>query len=307
MAAERGTGGNTGGIGLGGILVIVGIIQLIQGQIILGVVLIVLGCLVVFFGLACWGYDPQRAGAGPVEALREVPHRVVAATSDRGALEGGPEARGVRQVGLGVDAGVRLPHREERVRLLRRQPLARVFEPFFTTKEPGKGTGLGLSTVYGIVQQSGGHVTVDSAPGRGSTFTVYLPKVESEAMALLARVVEAGDAHARGSDRQVVDQATLLYAQALVDNEDLFPSRVQRDPDTGVIELVDARRINISLQEAAGIDFELDGILRTRAGDFYPSVAATYTYRFEQQLKEDAPVVSSLATYNSSGWAPRRS
>ena len=53
---------------------------------------------------------------------------------------------------------------------------ARIFEPFFTTKEPGKGTGLGLSTVYGIVQQSGGHVTVDSATGRGATFAVYLPR-----------------------------------------------------------------------------------------------------------------------------------
>jgi PAS domain S-box-containing protein len=93
--------------------------------------------------------------------LRTANLEVVGATRERPGLVPGQYAMlMVEDTGTGIDPAI-LPH---------------LFEPFFTTKEQGKGTGLGLATVYGIVKQSDGFVYVDSTPGKGSCFVVYLPR-----------------------------------------------------------------------------------------------------------------------------------
>ena len=99
----------------------------------------------------------------------------------------------VRDTGHGMDAETR----------------SHLFEPFFTTKEKGKGTGLGLSTVYGIVKQSGGSITVESAPGRGTTFRIYFPRVEQELPGPGGSIETIDPAHGRETILLVEDEPSV--------------------------------------------------------------------------------------------------
>jgi PAS domain S-box-containing protein len=87
---------------------------------------------------------------------------------------------------------------------------ARVFEPFFTTKAPGKGTGLGLATVYGIVRQHGGSVSVETAPGKGARFDVVLPAATAAGREDEAPFRDAAPARGRGEVVLVVDDEPLV-------------------------------------------------------------------------------------------------
>lgn len=87
------------------------------------------------------------------------------------------ETHTARHIGLHPGSYVQLSIRDNGAGM-NEETRAHIFEPFYTTKEPGKGTGLGLATVYGIVTQSGGHVSVESTVGKGTVFRIYLPRIE---------------------------------------------------------------------------------------------------------------------------------
>ena len=117
---------------------------------------------------------------------------------------------------------------------------AHIFEPFFTTKEKGKGTGLGLATVYGIVKQSGGYVWVYSEPGRGTSFKIYLPRIEEEAFDGPKDRRLSSKAIARGSE-------TVL----LVEDEDGVRQLAREYLETSGYTVIEAENGHAALELAA--------------------------------------------------------
>jgi signal transduction histidine kinase/CheY-like chemotaxis protein len=140
--------------------------------------------------------DAIGQGSGVIEVALTRVELGAADTATRPDLAPGSYVKlSVSDSGAGMDAATR----------------ARVFEPFFTTKEPGKGTGLGLAVAHGILREHGGAIEVDSAPGRGTTLTVLLPRAEA---------VERGVARAdreipRGHEQILLvdDEAAIVHSE----------------------------------------------------------------------------------------------
>jgi len=178
----------------------------------------------------------------------------------------------------------------------------RIFEPFFTTKDIGKGTGLGLSTVYGIVEQAGGHISVESEPNQGSTFRVYLPK-SAAMVAEAAAVQELPPAGGHETillveDEEGIRSMTRVYLESLgykvleAANGREATQVLRRHP--GTIELL--------LTDVVMPGVRGDALVRALVGE-RPAMKPMYIsgYADLHQLEVNAPIIEKPFTFPELG------
>jgi len=179
----------------------------------------------------------------------------------------------------------------------------RIFEPFFTTKPPGKGTGLGLSTVYGIVQQSGGQIYVESSPKEGATFRIFLPKVDRPVEAL---VLAERAARGRGSE-------TVL----LVEDEDAVRRLIQRVLEGDGYHVLDAESpaeaLQLCQQYPEPIDLMLTDVvmplmsgreLASRTATLRPEMRVLYVSGYMEDVVADHGVLEPDIDFLGKPFAP---
>jgi two-component system cell cycle sensor histidine kinase/response regulator CckA len=157
---------------------------------------------------------------------------------------------------------------------------ARVFEPFFTTKESGKGTGLGLSTVYGIIKQSDGYIWVYSEPGQGTTFKIYLPRVEE------LEPVERPRAR-RAADRAPLERNG-KETGLVVEDDDAVRTVVRRTLEGSGYTVVEARDVGEATQLASEYEGPIDFLITDL---IMPEMSGRDLARQVAQLRPDVRVL----------------
>ena len=141
-----------------------------------------------------------------------------------------------------------------------KEVLDKIYEPFFSTKDVGKGTGLGLSTVYGIVKQTGGYIFAESAPGEGTTFRIYLPRVHRDEAAE-AQAEEESEGKADAASADLTGAGTIL----LVEDEEAvraFASRALQSRGYTVLEADSGETALVQLEAHEGeIDLVISDVV----------------------------------------------
>jgi CheY-like chemotaxis protein len=178
--------------------------------------------------------------------------------------------------------------------------LERAFEPFFTTKETGKGSGLGLSMVYGLVKQSGGHITIYSQPDQGTTVRLYLPRITTPAPAVI--------------EPQAIDASTVGQGETILVVEDdaevrLFAVNALRGLGYQALEAPDAATALRLLETSPQIGLlftdivmpgEMDGVkLAAEAQRRYPGLPVLFTSGYTEhaligngRIKDDVEILT---------------
>ncbi len=213
---------------------------------------------------------------------------------------GAPLRRGSEEVPRGdyvavtvADTGIGIPP----------ENIDRIFDPFFSTKEVGSGTGLGLSTVYGIVRQTGGYIFVDSEPGKGAKFMIYLPryeKTEEDAAAAPAEAVSARDLTGAGRILLVEDEdAVRTFSSRALRNKGY--EVLEADSGESALELMTADSGSFDLLITDVIMPNMDGpTLIGHVRDEYPDmkvicISGYAEDRFRGRLDEGSETVHFLA------------
>jgi PAS domain S-box-containing protein len=172
------------------------------------------------------------------------------------------------------------------------ETMSRIFEPFYTTKDVGKGTGLGLSTVYGIVGQAGGHISVDSAPGAGSVFHIYFPVACQEYTSSSAPVSQPSLREGNGTILLTEDDEPLrrLMAEALTDcGYTVLEARHGRD----ALDVAKMHSGNIDLLLTDVVMPEMSGPeLWANLAPSFPRMSLLYISGYiERQLQAGSPLM----------------
>jgi PAS domain S-box-containing protein len=182
--------------------------------------------------------------------------------------------------------------------------LAHAFEPFFTTKPLGKGTGLGLASVYGIVKQSNGYVTIDSAPGTGTTVMIYLPVVDDlvdEPSAASAPNVWSGHetiliVEDEVGLRQLMQRTLESYGYRVISADSSLEAAVIAERHAGTIDLLLS---DVIMPGLSGPD------LAQRVVALRPSIKVLYVSGFANHTTFDNHVLSSRACLLPKPFAPQ--